>query len=170
MDEEISERKSTNLLKLLIRNTLTFAVEKLEDINIKYEPQSSDEDISFQFEVDDVEYDDVLRNLNAKEESDLDDEINSEIKIECPHEDCGRTFSRKHNLIKHINSHELGLERPGSICHICGKLIKGVYSLHLKVHENLKQFKCDDCGKYFRQKIALNNHCKLNYNQVHQQF
>lgn len=141
---------------------------------------SSDDEFSFQFDDAIVrDYDRIIRDLRAKDSSDLE-EINGETKINCPQEDCTRSFTRKHNLIKHIKSHELGLDRPGklsfssclksaltielipgSICHICGKNIKGVYSLHLKVHENTKQFKCDDCGRCFRQKIALNNHCKF---------
>lgn len=128
-------------------------------MEIKYEPLSSDDEFDFEFEIEDREYDEILKELKAKD-SDIE-EFSDEIKINCPHEDCPRSFTRKHNLIKHIKSHDLGLDRPGSICHICGKLIKGVYSLHLKVHENTKQFKCDDCGRCFRQKIALNNHCKL---------
>lgn len=99
-----------------------------------------------------------MRDLKAND-SDMEE---SEIKIDCPVEGCKRSFSRKHNLVKHIKSHDLEIDKPGSICHICGKLIRGVYSLHLKIHENMKQFSCDDCGRQFRQKVALNNHRKLN--------
>lgn len=134
-------------------------VNRLDDVEIKYEALSSDDEFDFQFEVDDQDYDEVLRELKAKD-SDLE-EVESEVKIDCPHETCKKTFARNHNLIKHLKSHELGLDRPGSICHICGKTIRGVYSLHLKIHENTKQFSCDDCGRSFRQKVALNNHRKF---------
>lgn len=141
-----------------MKHNFFILVIKLEDIEIKYEPLSSDDEYDFQFEVDDQDYDEVLKELKAKD-SDLE-EIDNEIKIACPHEGCKKAFSRNHNLIKHLKSHELGLDRPGSICHICGKTIKGVYSLHLKIHQNIKQFNCDECGRSFRQKVALNNHRK----------
>lgn len=118
---------------------------------------SSDDEYAFQFELDDKEYDEVLKELNAG--SGDDDEGGEETeRMNCPHEGCKRSFCRKHNLIKHLKSHELGLDKAGSVCHICGKHIKGVYSLHLKIHENTKQFHCDDCGRSFRQKIGLHNH------------
>lgn len=113
---------------ILDRNPLVLLVIKLEDNEIKYEVLSSDDEYAFQFEMDDQDYDEVLKDLKAKD-SDLE-EVENEVKIDCPIDDCKRSFSRKHNLIKHLKSHELGLDiRPGSICHICGKLIKGVYSL-----------------------------------------
>lgn len=128
---------------------------KLEDIEIKYEALSSDDEFEFQFEVDDCDYDEILKEIKQKD-SDLEEV--DEAKIDCPHEGCKKSFSRKHNLIKHLRHHEMGMDKLGSICHICGKTIKGVYSLHLKIHENSKQFRCDECGKEFRQKVALNNH------------
>lgn len=131
----------------------------MEDVEIKYEALSSDDEYEFQFEVEDPEYDELMKELRGRD-SDLE-EIDSEIKINCPHEGCKKSFSRKHNLIKHLGTHDMGIDKIGSVCHICGKTIKGAYSLHLKIHENAKQFRCDDCGKEFRQKVALNNHCKL---------
>lgn len=146
-------------MQIFIKLNVLISVIQLEDIEIKYEALSSDDEFDFQFEVDDQDYDELLKDLKAKD-SDLE-EIENEIKINCPHEGCKKTFARNHNLIKHLKSHELGLDRPGSICHICGKTIRGVYSLHLKIHENTKQFGCDDCGRSFRQKVALNNHRKF---------
>lgn len=135
----------------------------LEEVEINYEDQeavSSDEEYGFQFAVSDQEYDEVMKELKA---SDSDGDIAEEEKLVCPFAEkgCKRSFSRKHNLLKHLKSHELGLDnKVASVCHICGKTIKGVYSLHLKIHESTKQFHCDDCGRSFRQKVALNNHCK----------
>lgn len=106
----------------------------------------------------------MLKELRAKD-SDLE-EI-GEISLSCPYEDCTRTFSRKYNLTRHMRSHEItSLDlQTGHICHICGKNIKGVYSLHLKVHQNLKQFRCPDCGREFRQKVALRNHQLIHKNE-----
>jgi uncharacterized Zn-finger protein len=128
----------------------------IEDIEVKYEQLSSDEEYGFQFDVDDQEYEEILKDLKEKE-SDVDEE-DSATKIDCPLEGCQRSFSRKHNLLRHIKNHEPSLDPHGSVCHICGKFIKGVYSLHLKIHESTKQFHCDECGRSFRQKVALNNH------------
>ncbi|CRK96398.1 CLUMA_CG009815, isoform A [Clunio marinus] len=136
---------------------------QLEEVEVKFEPLSSDEEYEFQFEVDDADYDDILKDLKHKD-SDLE-EVDDELKTHCPHEGCKKSFSRNHNLVKHLMSHEMGINRHGSICHICGKLIKGVYSIHLKIHENTKQFRCDDCGREFRQKIALRNHILIHKNE-----
>lgn len=140
--------------------SVTISVSRLDDAEIKYEVLSSDDEFDFQFELDDQDYDEILRGLKA-EDSDAE-ELDNEVKIDCPFKEqgCKRSFARNHNLLKHLKSHELGLDKPGSICHICGKTIKGVYSLHLKIHENTKQYNCDDCGRSFRQKVALNNHCE----------
>jgi uncharacterized Zn-finger protein len=122
----------------------------------KYEETpTEDDDYEFQFCLEDSEYFEILKELRTNDEEDLED-----LKINCPHENCKRAFSRQHNLLKHLKCHELGMDKAGSVCHICGKFIRGVYSLHLKIHEDQKQFRCDECGKEFRQKIALNNHCE----------
>ena len=117
------------------------------------EALSDDEDFEFQFIIQDSEYDEIMRDLKAG-----DSDLEEASKIDCPHEGCKKSFTRKHNLIKHLKSHEMNLNNVGFVCHICGKTIKGVFSLHLKTHDSVKQFRCDDCGKEFRQKVALNNH------------
>lgn len=122
---------------------------------------SSDDEYGFQFEVTDKDYESIIKDLKAQD-SDVD-EAEAEIKIDCPHEGCRKSFSRRHNLLKHLRTHEMGIDQKGSICHICGKFIKGVYSLHLKIHESSKQYRCDECGRCFRQKVALNNHRKCGF-------
>lgn len=105
----------------------------------------------------------MLKELR-KNDSDLE-EI-GEIILSCPVAGCKRSFSRKYNLTRHLRSHEVGsIETAGHICHICGKNIKGVYSLHLKIHENTKQFRCSECGREFRQKVALRNHMLIHQNE-----
>lgn len=122
----------------------------------------SDDEYEFQFELDDTEYDAVIKELKAKE-SDID-EI-EDLKYECTYDGCMRSFARKHNLARHMKSHEMNIDRVGSICHMCGKTIKGVYSLHLKVHQRQKQYRCEECGREFRQKIALQNHLLIHQNE-----
>lgn len=133
----------------------------LKDFEIK-EEIVTDNEFEFEFCIDDTEYDQILKELRAKD-SDLEE---IEVSLSCPYADCTRTFSRKYNLNRHMRSHQVSsIESGGHVCHICGKHIKGVYSLHLKIHENLKQFRCNECGREFRQKIALKNHILIHENQ-----
>lgn len=84
----------------------------------------------------------------------------------CPYENCKKKFTKKQNLEKHLERHNSSeTDKVASVCHICGKLIKGLYSLHIKTHEDQKRFRCDDCGKEFRQKVTLNNHVLIHKNQ-----
>ncbi|XP_070510104.1 zinc finger protein 501-like [Chironomus tepperi] len=135
---------------------------KFDNIEIK-EEICSDEEFEFEFSIDDTEYDEILKELRAKD-SDLE-EIGDE-GLSCPMDGCNKSFSRRYNLTRHLRSHQVGaIETTGNICHICGKNIKGVYSLHLKIHDNIKPFRCDECGREFRQKIALRNHLLIHQNE-----
>lgn len=132
-------------------------------MDVRYEEFSSDEEIDFQFDIDDQDYSEILKSLYVKD-SDFEDDDNGE-KTECPFKDqgCKLSFLRKYNLIKHLKTHEPkeGTVEVGSICHICGKIIKTSISHHLKHHDEIKRFACDVCGRSFKQKIALKKHCKL---------
>jgi uncharacterized Zn-finger protein len=141
---------------------LDFSDVKFDNIEIK-EEICSDEEFEFEFSIDDTEYDEILKELRAKD-SDLE-EIGDE-GLSCPMDGCNKSFSRRYNLTRHLRSHQVGaIETTGNICHICGKNIKGVYSLHLKIHDNIKPFRCDECGREFRQKIALRNHLLIHQNE-----
>jgi len=106
----------------------------MEDLEIKQEVLSSDDEFEFQFAVDDCEYDAVMRELRAKDDSDLE-ELDGTMKHDCPYANCRKSFARKHNWRKHMSLHEVPIDHVGAICHKCGKNIKGVLSLHMKTHE-----------------------------------
>lgn len=142
-----------------------------EDQIITYEevdpedPESlivEEEDIEFQFILTPTEYDEVLTELNIAEDDD-DCEYADE-PVPCPYENCKRKFHRRYNLDKHILNHETQVKEP-SVCHICGKVVKGLYSLHLKTHDDFKRFKCPHCEREFRQKVTLDNHLLIHLNE-----
>jgi uncharacterized Zn-finger protein len=105
-----------------------------------------------------------MKRLNYTNEDEKDFDDDDEVSF-CPIENCKRKFTKKHNLEKHLERHTSDGEKIPSICHICGKLIKGLYSLHIKTHEDIKRFRCDDCGKEFRQKVSLQNHVLIHRNE-----
>lgn len=133
----------------------------VEDSKLKDEVLSDDE-YEFEFSLDDTEYDEVLKELKAK---DSDMEETKDPDLECPYPECNKTFSRSYNLTRHMQTHDFGNPTTGQICHVCGKTIKGAYSLHLKIHDSVKQFSCNECGREFRQKVALANHMLIHRNE-----
>ncbi|KAH9496774.1 hypothetical protein Btru_009391 [Bulinus truncatus] len=101
--------------------------------------------------------------------------------------DCGKTFTERFRLVRHIRTHltektykclECGKEfiekfvlnrhekthskvKPHK-CEVCGKnfLEKSKLIRHKKIHDNIRPYKCDDCGKAFIEKHRLVNHQK----------
>lgn len=49
------------------------------------------------------------------------------------------------------------------LCHICSKCFRHKHHLllHLKVHNNVKDYSCKICGRKFRQKSHVNQHMKI---------
>uniref|UniRef100_A0AAZ3Q8J6 C2H2-type domain-containing protein n=1 Tax=Oncorhynchus tshawytscha TaxID=74940 RepID=A0AAZ3Q8J6_ONCTS len=73
---------------------------------------------------------------------------------------CGRRFTKRNNLYKHMRTHKE--ERPFS-CNICGKKFNssGNLSRHNRTHTGQKLYSCDLCDKSFTQSGNLKTH-KLN--------
>lgn len=127
------------------------------NVEIKQELLSSDSEFEYQFALDDAEYDSVIKELREND-SDLEELGLIEDTERFPCDVCKKTFARRYNLSRHAISHEMTMEKLCSVCHICGKSIRGNISLHLRTHNNEKPFKCDECGRQFRQKIGLTTH------------
>lgn len=51
----------------------------------------------------------------------------------------------------------------GTICQICGKLVKGI-QMHMLIHKGIKKFKCDYCQKSFTQAGQLKRHVNSHLN------
>jgi Zinc finger, C2H2 type/C2H2-type zinc finger len=67
-----------------------------------------------------------------------------------------------------IEDNSQNVQKPaskGSVCEICGKVVKGI-QMHKLIHFNVKKFKCDigDCGKSFTQSGQLRRHINSHLN------
>ncbi|XP_077284331.1 uncharacterized protein LOC143909926 isoform X2 [Arctopsyche grandis] len=70
---------------------------------------------------------------------------------------CGRRFTIRPNLERHISLHSGG---RGLCCHICGQRfsLAGALKTHMRVHTGEKPYKCSECDAKFSQPGSLVTH------------
>lgn len=86
-------------------------------------------------------------------------EINGSIVYHC--ELCGKNILTKRGYVRHVRVHTG--ERPFT-CHICGKQYRSSTDLtrHLRcVHDGVKNYQCDVCGRCFANKGTRNDHRRI---------
>lgn len=88
---------------------------------------------------------------------------NKEIQYEC--EKCGKKFSEKLSLRKHMKRHskKFTAAEEGFPCKICGYSTNKFTSIHTSWTSE-KIFRCDECSSKFGRKSVLNRH-KRNHNR-----
>ncbi|KAL1918984.1 uncharacterized protein VTP21DRAFT_2365 [Calcarisporiella thermophila] len=80
--------------------------------------------------------------------------------VRCPMPNCGKTFTRFHNLRAHMRTHEA--TRPFS-CPMCPRAFTRKHDLqrHVRVHTGDKPYTCPSCKKSFSRTDAMKRHFKV---------
>ncbi|XP_061894437.1 zinc finger protein 32-like isoform X1 [Entelurus aequoreus] len=75
--------------------------------------------------------------------------------FECPQ--CGKTFTKKGNMIVHMRKHT---EVKRFACSVCSKqfLTRGYINKHMRIHTGEKPFHCGVCNRRFTFKEGLRQH------------
>ena len=79
-------------------------------------------------------------------------------------EECDYSHASKHGLWLHFASHHRK-ESELPVCHLCGQKFKSNFNLRVhveSVHENKKNYSCDQCGAEFYFKRKFKWHMKGN--------
>lgn len=88
---------------------------------------------------------------------------NQSPEFHCRATGCGKSYSSKYNLRRHIESNHCKNKRFR--CRACGKYLSSRQNLqeHMHTHTRVKPYICREihCGKSFRQSSQLSNHKKL---------
>lgn len=71
---------------------------------------------------------------------------------------CDKKFVSQKNLDSHLKYHD-GSAKTRT-CNICGKVMTTGFEEHLRIHNNLKEFECDQCDCRFNAKGTLAKHKK----------
>lgn len=64
----------------------------------------------------------------------------------------------KKNLDSHMKYHDGTIKKK--TCNMCGKTFTTGFEEHLRTHNNLKEFECENCDMRFNTKGALSKHRK----------
>lgn len=78
-------------------------------------------------------------------------------------DECGKRFSTKLKLERHSNAHRAKTEKVyAANCPQCGKCFTTKYSLkeHERIHDNIRPYACEVCGKTFTKKAGQIAHRK----------
>lgn len=77
----------------------------------------------------------------------------------CSFENCGRSFARNSDLIKHENFDHLRIIENGNICPECGRIITRTQNMpaHMRTHTGEKPYQCE-CTKRFARSDVLKAH------------
>lgn len=102
-----------------------------------------------------------IKILDSDSGNELDESMSwspNKLKYAC--KECGRSFFRKSDLVRHIQIH-LGI-KP-NVCTICGKqfIQRSALTVHLRVHTGEKPFGCQKCGRSFSDSSSLARHRRI---------
>ncbi|GJQ81020.1 hypothetical protein Trydic_g23448 [Trypoxylus dichotomus] len=81
---------------------------------------------------------------------------------------CGKSFSLKRSLKKHMKNHS---DDKPHVCPQCGQSFryKWVLKKHVLIHTDEKPFSCNMCEKAFRRKGTLSNHMRKTHGEESQE-
>lgn len=80
--------------------------------------------------------------------------------FKCFNERCGKSFSLKCTRDRHQETHKN--ERKLVTCELCSKVLSSLSSLefHMRIHQNLRPHKCNECTSTFRTPGNLKSHLR----------